>query len=135
MDLYIEEYHLGELFFAPMDVKFDENNVYQPDILFITATRKKELLTESGIVEGAPDLVVEVLSPANTRQEQEKKLQQYEKYGVIEYWVIHPKESEILIYILEDDKYKIHAEGKQNTMVESSILKGFQIAYQDLVGI
>jgi Uma2 family endonuclease len=63
----------------PMDVKLDEGNVLQPDILYITGERK-EIIKDR--VEGAPDLVIEILSPSNAYYDLRQKKNIYEKYGV-----------------------------------------------------
>jgi Uma2 family endonuclease len=69
----------GILMHAPMDVKFDDGNVLQPDILYISAERKSDLIKFR--VEGAPDMVIEILSPSNAYYDLRQKKDIYEKYG------------------------------------------------------
>ncbi len=82
MDAHIEANRLGELFFAPMDTKFDKFNTFQPDILFVAAARAG-IIGEKKI-DGAPDLVVEVLSESNSQQEMSFKKHIYESHAVRE---------------------------------------------------
>ena len=62
MYLYVEDHNLGRILEAPMDVHFDESDVFQPDIIFISKARMHELLADGKRIIGAPDLVVEILS-------------------------------------------------------------------------
>src|ERR1700744_4302857 len=71
----------GFLVSAPMDVKFDEGNVLQPDILYINEGRTSELIKD--IIEGAPDLIIEILSPSTAIYDLRQKKDIYEKYGVM----------------------------------------------------
>jgi Uma2 family endonuclease len=91
--LYLIENHLqqnpvGELFAAPFDVLLSEYDVLEPDLLFLSLARSP-LLTEKNL-EGAPDLVVEILSPSTASRDKRLKRDVYERTGVDEYWVVDP---------------------------------------------
>jgi len=95
------------IFHAPIDVRLPKNgetaddkifNVVQPDIVVVCDLSK---IDEKGII-GAPDLVVEVLSPSNTRLMMSTKFDLYEAAGVKEYWVVYPK-SGVTVFLLQDD--------------------------------
>ncbi|TAE04774.1 MAG: Uma2 family endonuclease [Bacteroidetes bacterium] len=86
---FVEEHNLGDVLYAPMDTKFDEDNLLQPDIMFIAVTRYD--IIEENYINGAPDIVVEIISPANKKQEREEKHALYERTGVKEYWTVFPK--------------------------------------------
>lgn len=96
------------LFFAPIDVRLlnknkstDDNKIYtvvQPDLIVVCDEDK---IDERGCL-GAPDLVVEILSPGNSNKEMNIKYELYEEAGVKEYWIIHPTERQLLIYVLEN---------------------------------
>ncbi len=100
-----------QVFAAPFDVRLPENNseikdkqvftVVQPDICVVCDTSK---IDSRGCI-GAPDLVVEVLSPGNTKKEMGIKYDLYEKSGVKEYWMVDPGNRIVLIYVLENGKY------------------------------
>ncbi|MDO5105540.1 Uma2 family endonuclease [Capnocytophaga sp.] len=96
-----------KLYFAPFDVRLPQKNgevvtVVQPDLCVICDLSK---LDEKGC-QGAPDLVVEIVSPGNSKREMKNKLNLYEEAGVQEYWVVHPSEKAIFIYVLEAGKYR-----------------------------
>lgn len=98
-----------KLYPAPFDVRIPTINekgdeihtVVQPDISVICDTNK---IDSKGCL-GAPDLVVEIISPGNSKKEMENKFNLYQEAGVCEYWIVHPIEENILIYVLEKNKY------------------------------
>lgn len=128
--LFTEKNDLGEVYFSPFDVKLDEENVVQPDILFIAKVHY-DILTKQG-ASGTPDLVVEVLSPANYKAERERKKETYRKFGVTEYWEIQPKTQVVSVEILEENTYKLFSEAQEKGKVKSSILEGFEIEISTL---
>jgi len=92
-----------KVFAAPFDVRFpkrdgsETNTVVQPDLCIVCDLAK----LENRGVNGAPDLVIEILSPSNTKREMNDKYNLYEREGVQEYWLIHPIEKWLMIYHLE----------------------------------
>jgi len=89
--------------FGELDVYFDEDNHYVPD-LFIVCDLNKIKATR---IEGAPDLVVEILSPSTSKRDLGIKKDIYEKFGVKEYWIISPKERSITVYHQKDGKFHL----------------------------
>lgn len=89
------------LLLAPTDVVFDEYNVVQPDVIVVCARNK---ITEANI-QGAPDLIVEVLSPGTELKDKREKRNLYERFGVAEYIIIYPAEEYIERFCLADGKY------------------------------
>lgn len=87
-------------FMSPIDVKLfpDEPDMVQPDVLVICDRNK----IDEQRIEGAPDLVVEILSKSNTKKEMTRKLMKYRKAGVREYWEIDPEEKLIQVYVFDD---------------------------------
>lgn len=81
---------MGKVRIAPYDVYFNNRNVYQPDIIFMANENVKNI-EENGL-HGAPDLVIEVLSPATAKYDLEDKKDVYERYRVKEYWAVDPKQ-------------------------------------------
>ena len=77
---------LGRVFVAPTDVVLSEHDVVEPDVMFVSEQRAS-ILTEKNI-QGAPDLVVEVLSPSTAALDRGKKLELYERTSVREYWIV-----------------------------------------------
>ncbi len=94
----------GLILVAPMDVYFDTANVVQPDIIFI---RNENLhIIKDGFVKGVPDLLVEILSPSNGKHDLFRKKALYERFGVLEYWIVDPVYCTLSQYIFEDGFYK-----------------------------
>ncbi len=84
---------------SPMDVVFSDDTILQPDLLYIAKDRRHIVKDR---VEGPPDLVVEILSPATGRRDKTEKLDLYAKYGVAEYWIIDPA-TQVFEFLLLDD--------------------------------
>jgi Uma2 family endonuclease len=80
----------GEVCVSPSDVHFDELNVVQPDVFWISGAGSRCRLGEDGDWHGAPDLIIEVLSPSTALHDRREKFQLYEKHGVQEYWIADP---------------------------------------------
>lgn len=98
---YLERHPIGDLYDAPFDVYISENDVFQPDIVFV----KQEnfgVLTDAG-VEGTPDFVVEILSPSNAYLDKKAKLRVYARTGVKELWIVDPETRLAHVYDLQAD--------------------------------
>jgi Uma2 family endonuclease len=122
-----------QVFFAPFDVRLpdfpeqDDNDistVIQPDIVVICEKKK---LDERGC-RGAPDLVVEILSPSTSRKDIGVKFSLYERHGVREYWIIHPAEESLMIFNLGGDSRYGRPQGYgRGDIVTSTVLEGFEL--------
>jgi Uma2 family endonuclease len=102
---YIKERDLGKLFHSPIDLILESTSVLQPDLLFVSQARR-HIITERAI-EGAPDLVVEILSPTTSRTDRVTKAQIYARHSVPVYWIVDPEREAIEIYLLEADGYRL----------------------------
>lgn len=102
---FVEENGLGETRVAPFDVYLNRRNAYQPDIIFI-ASENLHKLRESGFY-GAPDLVIEILSPGTWRFDKEDKRDEYERCGVKEYWMVEPRERTTEGFLLQNGEYTL----------------------------
>lgn len=102
LEKHIKATNLGEVLFAPVDVQLNDANVFQPDIIFI---RKERMNIIQDKIEGAPDLVVEVLSPGSEKHDTSSKKEAYEKSGVNEYWIVDPKTKQVTGYQLKENRY------------------------------
>jgi Uma2 family endonuclease len=91
----------GEVFTAPTDVYMDDDNVVQPDVLWI-APQSQCVAEEGKHLRGAPDLIVEVLSPGTARQDKVGKFNLYEQHGVREYWIADPVHDLLEVWTLEN---------------------------------
>jgi Uma2 family endonuclease len=90
----------GEVFIAPVSVKLDDANYYQPDVLWVAADSACEV-ADDGVI-GAPDLVVEVLSPGTAQYDRGIKFQQYQQHGVREYWIVEPGLAFLEVWVLSN---------------------------------
>ena len=122
---FVEGNNLGQVYYSPIDVYFEETETYQPDIIFISKERL-DIIKETKI-EGAPDLVIEILSPATAYYDLKKKFKIYEKHGVKEYWIVDPEEKSIEIYQNEGGQFRLIQTAKEKDTVNSPLLKGLEI--------
>jgi Uma2 family endonuclease len=97
---YLEDHPIGEVCLAPSDVTLTEFNVYQPDLYFV-ARERKDIITDQG-VEGAPSLVVEILSPATARLDKGVKRAVYARTGVEELWLVDPDKRQVQVFRLAE---------------------------------
>lgn len=94
----------GEVFFAPVSIKLNQANYYQPDILWVSENNPHCDIGEGGI-DGAPDLVVEVISAGTAKIDRGIKFETYQKAGVREYWIVEPEENFLEVWQLEGDLF------------------------------
>jgi Uma2 family endonuclease len=104
---HVEAERLGQVYYAPLDCILDDATVVQPDILFLDQSRVS-LVSRRGI-EGAPTLVVEILSPSTTLIDRSTKLRLYARYGVPYYWIVDSEARRIEVYRLAGGGYQIEA--------------------------
>ena len=122
---FVLENDCGEVFYAPYDVYFDDENIVQPDILFISKERL-DIIGEKNL-QGAPDLVSEILSESNAYRDLIQKKKLYSKFGVKEYWIVVPGEKTIDVHILKDKTYQLYKTLGEDDTLESQIMKGFKM--------
>ena len=127
--------HSCKVYSAPFDVRLSRDpdfskidSVVQPDISVICDLSK---LDDKGCW-GAPDLIVEILSPGNSRVEVQNKYELYEEYGVREYWVVHPTDCTVLIYTLIDGKFHPSRLFTSGDQITSSVIPGFSLDLEDV---
>lgn len=126
MHQFATTHHLGEILFAPADVALDDENVLQPDVFFIAAGRQN--LTQGDYVQGAPDLVVEVVSVGTVKRDRGDKLKLYERHGVREYWLVDARTRSVEVYVNTGNDFtlqEVYAENQDT--VRSLALQGFEM--------
>ncbi len=116
--------NMGEPFYE-IDVHFDEDNVLRPDVIFIKNENKK-IIGEKWI-EGAPDIVIEVVSPSSSGRDFIEKKEIYEKFGVKEYWIVVPEEKKVYVLIHNGERYKLSCGSKK---CNSKVLEGFEWGFE-----
>ena len=125
-----------KLYTAPFDVRFPqkgESQVYtvvQPDLCVVCDLEK---IDSKGCV-GAPDLVVEILSPGNSKKEMKSKFALYQEEGVREYWIVDPERELVFVYVADNKKFKPTIPIADD-YVYSTIFPDFKIHTSDLFHI
>ena len=127
---YIKKNGFGKIFYAPCDIVFSDINIVQPDLIFISK-KNYEILTDLNI-KGAPDLLIEILSPSTKENDRIFKKQIYEKFGVKEYWIVDPENESVEIWILKNHKYLLELKVGKSQTIKSQILKGLKIDSSDI---
>jgi|SRR5271157_774215 len=122
---FVKKHDWGEVYPAPFDVVFSSFDVVEPDILYVSNARAS-IVTEKN-VQGAPDLVVEVLSESTAQIDRTTKLKLYARYGVAEYWVIDPVAYSAEIYRLVPGGYELSAQLDSTQSLTSPLFPGFSL--------
>ncbi len=128
---HVRKNQLGEVLCAPVDVLFSERDVSVPDILFISKARN-HILTKKN-VQGAPDLIVEILS-SNRDLDLVKKKAMYERHGVLEYWIVDPEEKSIHVYLLDNESKKFESPVvyTQEKSIPVSVIHSMTVQVEDI---
>ena len=100
---FLSEHPLGEVFDAPYDVVMSDFDVCEPDLV-VVAKDQASIITDANI-QGAPALVVEILSEGTRKRDEKIKRGLYERYGVREYWIVDPELELVKVYRLQDNRY------------------------------
>jgi len=124
---------LGRVYIAPFDVVFGEKTALQPDLLFVSTKRLGIIGPE--YVLGAPDLVVEILSPYRQSYDRVTKLEQYAQNGVAEYWIVDSIAESVEIHVLAGSRYELKGAFAGEETLQSPLLPGWQIAAGDLFSL
>jgi Uma2 family endonuclease len=127
---FMQKYDLGFIYDAPLDVVFSQEDVAQPDILFIFKERS-EIITEDNI-RGAPDLIVEILSPATAERDRTYKRTLYARHGVKEYWIVDPDKQAIEVMTLGEAGFETVSVSKKEETLTSPLLKGLRLNLKEV---
>ena len=123
----------GRMLYAPLDVVLGEGekrSVVQPDILFVSNERSG-IVTEEEIV-GAPDLVLEILSPGTANRDTGIKKALYARSGVLEYWVVDPKTRSVDLFSLGTGRLERPVRYEIGERLASKVVPGFELALKDV---
>lgn len=119
-----------EVFYAPFDVRLERTvdnkkvqSVVQPDICVICDATK---IDERGC-SGAPELMIEILSPGNSKKEMKQKFELYQEAGVLEYWIVQPSEEVIWQYVLENGEFINRKPIIVDDSIKSAVIEGFEL--------
>lgn len=112
----------GELLFAPVDILLDEHTVLQPDVMWI-APDSRCVFRDGRYRDAAPDLVIEILSPATARYDKTVKFDLYERHGTQEYWIADPINRYLEVWTAVDGRFMRHGVFGETDTFESPLLK------------
>lgn len=121
---FLRQKGLGKILYAPCDVILSEYDIVQPNILFISKERCS-IITEKNI-QGAPDLIVEILSRSRKHIDKKLKHRLYTRSGVKEYLIVDPDEETIEVFILQDGYKREGIYGRKDKL-KSNVLKGLSV--------
>ena len=128
LDAQIRATNRGIVFFSPIDVRVSQYTVVQPDLVVVLDDRKK-IVTESKI-DGAPNMLVEVVSPGTSSYDRTTKKLAYQRAGTPEYWIVDPIERSIEQLTLQEGHYQVQQhDGKE---IALTILPNVTIAVGEL---
>lgn len=132
MGSFVKKHSLGVVFTAPCDVILSDENVVQPDLLFISAVRAA-IVTEDNI-QGAPDLIIEILSESSRKKDEVTKRKLYERFGAQEYWVVDPELEIVKIFKLAQQKYgrAVELSKEANDVLTTELFPGFSLAVSEI---
>ncbi len=128
---YVQNNNCGEIFHAPLDVVLSSFDVVQPDIFYISRERS-DIITDDNI-QGPPDLVVEILSPATAEKDRTIKKKLYARSGVGELWLVNPGAQAVEVFQLKHDLDKpLLITRSEKRFLTSSLLPGLEINLDDV---
>ena len=127
---FILDHELGELLPAPCDVMLSDTDVVQPDLLFVSREREQTITVEN--VRGAPDLVIEILSPSTADTDLGYKHELYSRHGVLEYWVLDPMAETIAVHRQRDGVLELTDTFRRPDTLRTPLLKGLDLQLDDV---
>ena len=127
---FVEDKKAGMVLFSPVNLYLNDKNAFQPDIIFLSKDGNA-VIKRDGIY-GAPDIVIEILSPSTAHYDLREKFKVYERTGVREYWIVDPDMKTVEVYINDGGafslKYKVEVKGE----VGSTVLENFKIKLEEI---
>lgn len=130
LERFVRQNKAGKVFGAPCDVLLNNENVLEPDVLFIS-TERLSIIGEKNI-QGAPDLIVEVLSESTAYRDLVKKKRLYAEFAVKEYWIVDPNERTVDVYRLSRKDFVQAKRYSENDILESPLLPGLKISLTEV---
>ncbi len=116
----------GQLFAAPTDVILSDTTIVQPDLVFVARDRRESVSARG--IEGAPTLVVEILSPSTAQTDRHTKRELYARFGVPCYWIVDADARAIEMYGLAGGAYELTARATGDALVAAEPFPGLALA-------
>ena len=129
---FLEQHPLGQIWAAPLDVVLSDGNIVEPDLVYVSRERAAVLTAQK--IQGAPDLVIEILSPGTRMTDEIVKRDAYERFGVAEYWVVNPESRAVMVCRRRDREFENVAEltAKSGDALMTPLLPGLRIELEHL---
>jgi Uma2 family endonuclease len=127
---HVKARSLGVILHAPCDVILSEANVVQPDILFVRKERSG-IIGEANL-KGAPDLIIEILSPATRSKDLELKRKTYARFGVQEYWIVDPDAETVEVLAWSETGYVTAGSYVKSDCLSSTLLSDLKLALTEV---
>lgn len=127
---YVRQRRLGRVYAAPIDVLLSRTTICQPDIVFV-ARANQHIVTERAI-EGAPDMLVEILSPSTQRRDRGIKARLYARLGVAHYWIIDAKKRQLEAFAREGSTFRRVLDAGGNDVVSPPPFEKLRIALGEM---
>ena len=131
---FVRKNGLGQLALSPLDVHLTEDDIYQPDLIFI---RKENLplIGPHDRIHFVPDLVIEILSPSTAYYDYSHKKAVYCERGVKEYWIVDPEDKTIEIMVKDGNFYRTEALLRASAVLESAMFPGFSMKVEEVFAL
>lgn len=129
---FVTENGLGRVYQAPFDVVLSNTDVVQPDLLFVSNARAHVVTAAN--VQGAPDLVVEILSPSTAERDRTLKRRLYARHGVSEYWIVDTEARSVAVLLLREGGFEVAGTYGEGDTLTSPTLAGFELRVDDIFG-
>ncbi len=127
---YLRKHPIGKVVVAPSDVEFDKDNIFQPDVFFISKERLG--IVDNHGAKGAPDLVIEVISGSTGRLDLGPKKTIYAQKGVLEYWVVLPETREVEVYRLPESADRPALKLAEGETLTTPLLPGLELPLAEI---
>ena len=128
---FAEARGLGVVLVAPLDVILTDEDVVQPDILFVARAHEGRIASEG--IRGAPDLVVEILSPSTRKLDLETKTDLYAREGVQEYWVVDGESETVSVYRFKGERAAPVQVLEKTEFLQTTLLPGLTIPLSEIL--
>ena len=129
---FVTENRLGRVYAAPFDVVLSNTDVVQPDLLFVSHERAHVVTAAN--VRGAPDLVVEILSPSTADRDLTFERRLYARHGVNEYWIVDTDAGTVTVLLLREGEFEVAGTYGTGDTLTSPTLRGFTLRVDDMFG-
>jgi Uma2 family endonuclease len=122
---FVKQKALGEFFGSAVHVVLAEHVNFEPDLCFLATANLDRL--QSPVIAGPPDLIIEIISESNRTHDTVVKVQNYERYGVAEYWLVDQREQHISVWSLEQGRYVSLGAFAAGRQLRTRVLTGLEL--------